>query len=46
MEEEQARYIAGQSPVMRIKESVDLILRILSQNSKKPNATRIYFDKE
>ena len=44
-QEEQAEYIAGQNPVDRIKETVQLILRVFSASEKKPNTNRIYIDK-
>jgi hypothetical protein len=44
--EEQAKYIANQNPIDRIKETVQLILRIYSMSQKKPNTNIIYIDKE
>jgi hypothetical protein len=43
--EDQAKYIAEQKPVERIKETVVLILRVFPLDDKRPNATRIYIDK-
>lgn len=44
--EEQAKYTANQNPVDRIRETVQLILRIYSSSPKKPNTNIIYIDKE
>lgn len=44
--EEQAKYVARQTPVERIRETVQLILRVYSFSSKKTNTNKIYFDKE
>jgi hypothetical protein len=44
--EEQAKYIANQNPINRIKETVQLILRIYSMSPNKPNTNIIYIDKE
>jgi hypothetical protein len=44
--EEQAKYIANQNPIDRIKETVQLILRIYSMSPKKTNTNIIYIDKE
>jgi hypothetical protein len=44
--EEQASYVAMQSPVDRIRETVQLILRVYSSSPKKANTNQIYFDKE
>lgn len=44
--EAQEKYIAQQNPVERIKETVQLILRVYSISPKKPNTSLIYFDKE
>lgn len=41
--EEQAKYIANQTPEERIKETVQLILRVYPLSEKKSNA--IYIDK-
>lgn len=45
-EEAQIKYASEQSPIERIKETVELILRVYSTEPKKPNTNRIYFDKE
>ncbi len=45
-EEAQVKYVSEQSPLDRIKETVELILRVYSIEPKKPNTNRIYFDKE
>ena len=44
--EAQAEYIINQDPIDRIRETVQLILRIYSLDEKKPNTNKIYFDKE
>lgn len=44
--EAEEKYIAQQNPIDRIKETVQLILRIYSIHEKKPNTNKIYFDKE
>ena len=44
--EAQAEYVINQNPVDRIRETVQLILRIYSTNEKKPRINKIYFDKE
>jgi hypothetical protein len=44
--EEQAKYSAAQNPAERIRETVQLILRIYSSSPKKTNTNHIYFDKE
>ncbi len=44
--EEEAKYIANQNPIDRIKETVQLILRVYSTNEKTPNTNKIYIDKE
>ena len=45
-EEAHVKYVSEQSPLERIKETVELILRVYSTEPKKPNTNRIYFDKE
>lgn len=44
--EEEAKYIANQNPIDRIRETVQLILRVYSTNEKKTNTNKIYIDKE
>jgi len=44
--EEQAKYIINQNPIDRIKDTVQLILRIYSLSEKKSNTNMIYIDKE
>ena len=44
--EAQAKYIINQDPVERIRETVQLILRVYSSVEKKPRVNKIYFDKE
>ncbi len=44
--EAQAEYVINQNPVDRIKETVQLILRVYSSSEKKTNTNKIYFDKE
>lgn len=44
--EAQTEYIINQDPVERIRETVQLILRVYSTNEKKPRVNKIYFDKE
>ncbi len=44
--EDEAKYIANQSPIDRIRETVQLILRVYSMNEKTPNTNKIYIDKE
>ena len=44
--EAQAEYVINQNPVDRIRETVQLILRVYSTNEKKPRINKIYFDKE
>lgn len=46
MEKEQAKYIAAQNPVERIKETVQLILRVYGEPKKSENSKRIFIDKE
>ncbi len=45
VQEEQSEYSIKQNPVDRIKETVQLILRVFSADEKKPNTNRIYIDK-
>ncbi|MES2566792.1 MAG: hypothetical protein V4565_07995 [Bacteroidota bacterium] len=44
--ESHEKYIVNQNPIDRIKETVQLILRIYSISPKKPNTNLIYIDKE
>ncbi|MBA2611112.1 MAG: hypothetical protein H0U95_04020 [Bacteroidetes bacterium] len=44
--EAEAKYISHQDPIDRIKETVQLILRVFPLNEKKPNTNKIYIDKE
>jgi hypothetical protein len=44
LSESQAIYAASQSPVERIKETVELILRVFPLKKKKANTNHIYFD--
>ena len=44
--ETQAEYVINQDPVDRIRETVQLILRVYSTKEKKPRINKIYFDKE
>jgi phosphohistidine phosphatase SixA len=44
-QEDQATYIAQQSPARRIKETVELILRVFGTPKKTVNNKRIYIDK-
>lgn len=44
--ETQAQYIVNQNPIDRIKETVQLILRVYTLSEKKQNINKIYFDKE
>lgn len=44
--EEHEKYVAQQNPVDRIKETVQLILRVYSISPKKQNTNLIYIDKE
>jgi hypothetical protein len=44
--EAQVLYVVNQDPVDRIRETVQLILRVYSSIEKKPNTNKIYFDKE
>jgi hypothetical protein len=44
--EAQAEYAINQDPVDRIRETVQLILRVYSTNERKPRVNKIYFDKE
>ena len=44
--EAQAEYVINQNPVDRIRETVQLILRVYSSKEKKPRINKIYFDKE
>jgi len=44
--EARAIYVAQQNPVDRIKETVQLILRVFPLSEKKPNTNKIYIDKE
>ena len=44
--EAEALYISNQNPIDRIRETVQLILRVYSQNEKVPNTKNIYIDKE
>ena len=44
--EAQAKYIVNQDPVDRIRETVQLILKVYSTKEKKPRINKIYFDKE
>jgi hypothetical protein len=39
-------FVINQNPVDRIRETVQLILRVYSTNEKKPRINKIYFDKE
>lgn len=43
--EEEVKYVVSQKPVDRIKETVQLILRVYPLNRKAKNTNRIYFDK-
>jgi hypothetical protein len=44
--EAQAEYVINQNPIDRIRETVQLILRVYSTKEKKPRINKIYFDKE
>lgn len=44
--EAQSEYVINQNPVDRIRETVQLILRVYSTKEKKPRVNKIYFDKE
>jgi hypothetical protein len=44
--EVQAEYVINQDPIDRIRETVQLILRVYSTTEKKPRINKIYFDKE
>lgn len=44
--EAQSEYVINQDPVERIRETVQLILRVYSSKEKKPRINKIYFDKE
>lgn len=44
--EAQAEYVINQNPVDRIRETVQLILRVYSTREKKPRVNKIYFDRE
>ncbi|MDP2385441.1 MAG: hypothetical protein Q8M29_03645 [Bacteroidota bacterium] len=45
--EQQAEYIANQTPAERIRETVELIKRVYSYTGpKKENSNKIYIDKE
>lgn len=44
--EAQVQYVVNQNPINRIKETVQLILRVYSLSEKKQNTNKIYFDKE
>jgi phosphohistidine phosphatase SixA len=44
-QEDQATYIAQQSPARRIKETVELIIRVFGTPKKTVNNKRIYIDK-
>ncbi|MBC7695704.1 MAG: hypothetical protein H7141_09690 [Burkholderiales bacterium] len=44
--EAQEKHIAQQNPVDRIKETVQLILRVYSISPKKTNTNLIYIDRE
>jgi len=44
--EAQAEYVLNQDPVDRIRETVQLILRVYSSKEKKSRINKIYFDKE
>ncbi|MES2513811.1 MAG: hypothetical protein V4580_06675 [Bacteroidota bacterium] len=44
--EAQTLYTINQDPVERIRETVQLILRVYSTVEKRPNTNKIYFDKE
>lgn len=43
--EAEAVYISKQDPIERIKETVQLILRVFPLSKKKPNTNAIYIDK-
>lgn len=43
--EQQANYIANQNPIDRIKETVQLILRVFPLIERKPSTNKIYIDK-
>lgn len=44
--EAQVQYVVNQNPINRIKETVQLILRVYYLSEKKQNTNKIYFDKE
>ena len=44
--EAQVEYVINQNPVDRIRETVQLILRVYSAREKKPRVNKIYFDRE
>jgi hypothetical protein len=44
--EAQVQYVVNQNPINRIKETVQLILRVYSLSEKKQKINKIYFDKE
>jgi len=46
IQEEQAAYTLSQNPIERIKETVQLILRIYNSHPSKQKNNRIYIDKE
>ena len=43
--EEEIKYVLAQKPIDRVKETVQLILRVYSTKKKIKNTNRIYFDK-
>ena len=43
--EEEIKYVLAQKPIDRVKETVQLILRVYSKKKKIKNTNRIYFDK-
>lgn len=46
IQEEQVAYTLSQNPIERIKETVQLILRIYNSHPSKQKTNRIYIDKE